>query len=121
MFHLASSGPTVAGRGYGDAAALGDRKDRSSLISVPWETFGCTCPFQQVGIEHGEKGPEMSFMRGFLPRPIRPAIHPIRSTTGSMKRKVTPKVVRKVHYYARHPVGTATTAAGRKVRMALFR
>jgi hypothetical protein len=47
-------------------------------------------------------------------------MHPVRSTKGSVKRKVTPKVVRKAHY-ARHPVGTATTAVGRTVRRSLFR
>jgi hypothetical protein len=61
----------------------------------------------------------MSFMRGFLPRPVRRAMHPVRSTAGSVKRKATPKTVRKVQY-ARHPIGTATTRAGRSVRRSLF-
>ena len=62
----------------------------------------------------------MSFLRGFLPRPVRRAMHPVRSTAGSMKRRATPKPVRKVQY-ARHPVGTATTALGRRVRRSLFK
>jgi hypothetical protein len=60
----------------------------------------------------------MSFLRGFLPRPARRALHPIRSTAGSLKRKATPKPVRRVHY-VRHPVGTATTRIGRSVRKSL--
>ena len=60
----------------------------------------------------------MSFLRGFLPRPARRAVHPVRSTAGSIKRKATPKPVRKVQY-ARHPVGTATTRMGRSVRRSL--
>ena len=62
----------------------------------------------------------MAFMRGFLPRPVRRAMHPVRSTTGSLKRRATPKVIRKVNY-ARHPVGTATTRLGRSVRRSLWR
>lgn len=62
----------------------------------------------------------MSFLRGFLPRPVRRAIHPVRSTMGSVKRRATPRTVRKVQYF-RHPVGTATTAMGRKVRRSLFK
>jgi hypothetical protein len=62
----------------------------------------------------------MSFRRGFLPRPVRRAMHPVRSTAGSVKRRVTPKPVRKVQY-ARHPIGTATTRAGRSVRKSFFR
>ncbi len=62
----------------------------------------------------------MSFMRGFLPRPVRRAIHPVRSTAGSLKRRATPKPIRKIQY-ARHPVGTATTALGRAVRRSLFK
>jgi len=60
----------------------------------------------------------MSFMRGFLPRPVRRAIHPVRSTAGSVKRKATPRPIRKA-FYAAHPIGTATTAAGRSTRRAL--
>ena len=45
-------------------------------------------------------------------------MHPVRSTMGSVKRRATPKPIRKAQY-ARHPVGTATTHAGRKVRKAL--
>lgn len=62
----------------------------------------------------------MSFLRGFLPRPVRRAVHPVHSTAGSMKRRATPRPLRKVQQ-ARHPVGTATTALGRKVRRSLFR
>ena len=62
----------------------------------------------------------MSFRRGFLPRPVRRAMHPVRSTGGSLKRRATPRPVRKV-YYARHPVGTATTRLGRALRRSLFR
>ena len=57
----------------------------------------------------------MSFRRGLLPRPVRRALHPVRSTRGSLKRKATPLPVRKVKY-ARHPIGTATTRAGRSLR-----
>lgn len=57
----------------------------------------------------------MSFMRGFLPRPVRRAIHPVRSTTGSLKRRATPKPIRTIQY-ARHPIGTATTRMGRAAR-----
>ncbi len=60
----------------------------------------------------------MSFRRGFLPRPVRRAMHPVRSTAWSIKRQVTPKPIRKLQY-ARHPIGTATTAAGRSVRRKL--
>lgn len=62
----------------------------------------------------------MSFMRGFLPRPVRRAVHPVRSTAGSIKRKATPKPIRSIQY-ARHPIGTATTRAGRSVRRSLFK
>lgn len=62
----------------------------------------------------------MSFMRGFLPRPVRRTIHPVRSRVGSVKRQLTPRPVRKA-CYARHPVGTFTTAAGRTVRRKLSR
>ncbi len=62
----------------------------------------------------------MSFRRGFLPRSVRRAMHPVRSTAGSMKRRATPRAIRKVQY-ARHPVGTATTAAGRALRRSLFK
>ncbi len=62
----------------------------------------------------------MSFLRGFLPRPVRRVIHPVRSATGSMKRRITPKPIRKV-LYARHPVGTATTMIGRRARRSLRR
>jgi hypothetical protein len=37
-----------------------------------------------------------------------------------MKRQVTPRAVRKVEY-ARHPVGTMTTHAGRALRKSLFK
>ncbi len=62
----------------------------------------------------------MSFMRGFLPRPVRRAIHPVRSTAGSIKRRATPRPVRAMQY-ARHPVGTATTRIGRAARRSMFR
>jgi hypothetical protein len=62
----------------------------------------------------------MSFRRGLLPRPVRRALHPVRSTSGSVRRRVTPKPVRAV-LYARHPVGTATTWAERAVRRSLFK
>jgi hypothetical protein len=57
----------------------------------------------------------MSFKRGLMPRNVRRAMHPARSTAYSYKRKVTPRLVRKVEY-ARHPKGTATTWLGRSVR-----
>jgi hypothetical protein len=47
-------------------------------------------------------------------------MHPVRSTAGSIKRRATPKAIRTVEY-ARHPVGTATTRAGRAVRKSFFR
>jgi hypothetical protein len=47
-------------------------------------------------------------------------MHPVRSTAGSIKRKATPKPIRKIQY-ARHPVGTATTRAGRAVRKSFFK
>jgi hypothetical protein len=62
----------------------------------------------------------VSFKRGFLPRPVRRAMHPVRSTAGSLKRQATPRAVRTIEY-ARHPVGTATTRAGRSLRRALFK
>jgi hypothetical protein len=62
----------------------------------------------------------MSSKRGFLPRPVRRAMHPVRSTAGSMKRRATPKPIRKVQY-ARHPIGTATTRMGRALRRAFFK
>jgi hypothetical protein len=62
----------------------------------------------------------MSFRRGLLPRSVRRAIHPVRSTAGSIKRRATPKPIRTVQY-ARHPVGAATTKAGRAVRRSLFK
>ncbi len=62
----------------------------------------------------------MSLKRGFLPRPVRRAMHPVRSTAGSIKRRATPKPIRKVEY-ARHPVGTATTWLGRAIRRSLFK
>jgi hypothetical protein len=46
-------------------------------------------------------------------------MHPVRSTVGSLIRKATPKPIRKVQY-ARHPIGTATTHVGRKVRRSFF-
>jgi hypothetical protein len=61
---------------------------------------------------------KMSFMRGLLPRPVRRAVHPVRSTAGSIKRRATPRPVRKAFYVA-HPLGTATTAAGRSTRRSL--
>jgi hypothetical protein len=60
----------------------------------------------------------MSFLRGFLPRPVRRAMHPVRSTAGSFKRRATPRPIRKA-FYLRHPIGTATTAAGRATRRSL--
>ena len=54
----------------------------------------------------------MSLLRGLLPRPVRRVMHPVRSTAGSIKRRATPKPVRKAQY-ARHPLGTATTRVGR--------
>lgn len=62
----------------------------------------------------------MSFLRGFLPGPVRRAVHPVRSTAGSVKRRVTPKPIRKIQY-VRHPVGSATMRLGRSVRRGLFR
>lgn len=62
----------------------------------------------------------MSFRRGLLPRPVRRALHPVRSTAGSIKRRATPKPVRTV-MYVRHPIGTATTRAGRTLRRSLFK
>lgn len=62
----------------------------------------------------------MSFRRGLFPRPIRRAVHPVRSTSGSIKRRATPKPIRAVQY-ARHPVGTATTRLGRAVRRLFFK
>jgi hypothetical protein len=61
----------------------------------------------------------MSFRRGFLPRSVRRAIHPVRSTAGSIKRSATPRPIRTIQY-ARHPIGTATTRAGRAVRKSFF-
>ncbi len=60
----------------------------------------------------------MSFRRGLLPRNVRRAIHPIRSTAYSYKRRFTPRPVR-LYEYARHPRGTLTTALGRAVRRSL--
>jgi hypothetical protein len=62
----------------------------------------------------------MSFRRGFLPRPVRRAMHPVRSTWGGVKRRATPRPIRKV-FYVTHPRGTATTWLGRKVRRSFFR
>jgi hypothetical protein len=62
----------------------------------------------------------VSFRRGFLSKSVRRAMHPVRSTAGSIKRRATPKAIRTVEY-ARHPVGTATTRAGRAVRKSFFR
>jgi hypothetical protein len=62
----------------------------------------------------------MSFRRRLLPRSVRRAIHPVRSTAGSVKRRATPKPIRTIQY-ARHPVGTATTRAGRAVRRSFLR
>jgi hypothetical protein len=47
-------------------------------------------------------------------------MHPVRSTAGSLKRRATPKAVRRIEY-ARHPIGTATTWAGRSVRKSFFK
>jgi hypothetical protein len=47
-------------------------------------------------------------------------MHPVRSTAYSLKRRATPRPVRKV-FYARHPIGTASTHVGRSVRRSLFR
>lgn len=57
----------------------------------------------------------MSFKRGFTPRSVRRAMHPVRSTAYGLKRRVTPRPVR-VAEYAAHPKGTATTWAGRALR-----
>ena len=57
----------------------------------------------------------MSFKRGLLPRNVRRAMHPVRSTAYSVKRQVTPRPIRLAEYAA-HPRGTATTAMGRAVR-----
>ena len=62
----------------------------------------------------------MSFRRGLFPRPVRRALHPVRSTAGSLKRRATPRYVRNA-FYVRHPVGSATTRAGRSLRRSLFR
>jgi len=62
----------------------------------------------------------MSFRRGLTTRSLRRAIHPVRSTAGTLKRRSTPKPVRAA-LYARHPIGTASTSAGRKVRRSFFR
>ena len=61
----------------------------------------------------------MSFARGFLPRPVRRAMHPVHSTLGSVKRRATPRPLRKI-YYAEHPVGTMTTHLGRATRRAIM-
>jgi hypothetical protein len=57
----------------------------------------------------------MSFKRGMLPRNVRRAMRPVRSTAYSVKRRATPSPVRMAEYAA-HPGGTATTWAGRAVR-----
>jgi hypothetical protein len=62
----------------------------------------------------------MTLRRGLLPRPVRQAMHPVRSTAGSLKPRATPKLVRKI-YHARHPVGTATTHLRRAVRRSFFK
>lgn len=62
----------------------------------------------------------MSFRRGFLPKSVRRAMHPVRSTAGSIRWRATPKPIRHVHY-ACHPVGSATTSIGRKLRRSIFR
>mgnify|MGYP001546920264 CR=1 FL=1 len=62
----------------------------------------------------------MSFFRGLMPRPVRRAMHPVRSTAGTLKRRATPKPIRKA-FYVRHPIGTATTRAGRRVRRRLLK
>lgn len=60
----------------------------------------------------------MSFKRGLLPRNVRRATHPVRSTAYSIKRRATPRPVRMAEY-ATHPKGTATTWAGRALRRLL--
>lgn len=62
----------------------------------------------------------MSFRRGLFPKSVRRALHPVRSTAYGLKRRATPRPIRKIQY-ARHPVGTATTWAGRAVRRSLFK
>lgn len=62
----------------------------------------------------------MSFRRGLLPRDVRRAVHPVRSTLWSQKRRLTPRPVR-LYEYAKHPRGTLTTALGRAVRRGLRR
>lgn len=62
----------------------------------------------------------MSFKRGLLPWQVRRVMHPVRSTWGGMKRRATPRPIRKV-FYVTHPRGTATTWLGRKVRRSLFK
>jgi len=57
----------------------------------------------------------MRFTRGLLPRGARRAMSPVRSTAGSIKRSATPKPIRTAQH-ARHPVGTATTRAGRLLK-----
>ena len=63
----------------------------------------------------------MSFLQGFFPRPVRRVMHPVHSTMGSVKRRATPKPIRKAHY-GMHPIGTATMHARRhrEVRRGLF-
>ena len=51
----------------------------------------------------------MAIFRWFLPRSVRRATHPV----GYAKRALTPKPLR-AGYYARHPVGTTTSAVTRK-------
>jgi hypothetical protein len=51
----------------------------------------------------------VAIFRWFVPQKVRRVAHPVRS----VKRQLTPKPVRAV-YYARHPVGTATSAVTRR-------
>lgn len=51
----------------------------------------------------------MAILRWFVPRPVRRALHPIRSA----KRAATPRLVRKA-IYVRHPLGMATSAVTRR-------
>jgi hypothetical protein len=62
----------------------------------------------------------MSCRRGLLPRSVRFAMHPVRYSVGRATRQLTPRPVRTLQY-ARHPIGTATTRAGRKLRRSRFK
>jgi hypothetical protein len=52
----------------------------------------------------------MAVLKWLVPRKVRRVMHPVRST----KRRLTPEPVRAV-LYARHPLGTASSAATRRV------